>query len=260
MDNNNSENKSNSILIGTLIIIAGALLILFNVEPFAGIDLFQNLRRMIFSWPMILIVLSILSFTKGKSEGGIILLILGLIFIAPYASFLFPRHIFRNLFTSRMALYVGLIAVGIIIVVNAMKDKSDGQKHISDSSHGKGVSFGNAHMNTGSDKKIDYKFTLSGANQVYQEPVFYGGSIKCTLGGMELDLTHSSLPEGETFLNIKSVLGGVNLLIPADWYVEIRTNCTLGGFSDSRKVTGTPDSGRKLIIFADCVLGGGNVE
>lgn len=259
MENNSSENKSNSILIGTLIIIAGALLILFNIEPFASIALFQNLRRLIFSWPMILIVLSILSFTKGKSEGGIILLILGLIFIAPYASFLFPHHIFRNLFTSRMALYVGLIALGIIIVVNAMKDKSDdGHKHISENSHSS--SFGNARMNTGADKKIDYKFTLSGANQVYQEPVFYGGSIKCTLGGMELDLTHSSLPEGETYLNIKSVLGGVNLLIPADWYVEIRTSCTLGGFSDSRKVTGTPDSGRKLIIYADCVLGGGNIE
>jgi predicted membrane protein len=96
--------------------------------------------------------------------------------------------------------------------------------------------------------------------QVILDPEFKGGYIETVFGGMDLDLRRTSLPEGETFLNIKAVFGGVEIKAPAEWFIEIRTNSSFGGVSDERYKSQNIDFSKKLIITGEAVFGGITIE
>jgi predicted membrane protein len=96
--------------------------------------------------------------------------------------------------------------------------------------------------------------------QVILDPVFKGGMIETVFGGMELDLRRTSLPEGETYLYVKAVFGGVEIKAPEDWLIEIRSEAVLGGVTDDRIKSQNMDHTRKLIIVANAVFGGVTVR
>jgi hypothetical protein len=93
------------------------------------------------------------------------------------------------------------------------------------------------------------------------EPEFCGGELEAIMGGIELDLRHASLRLGETYLDVKAVLGGIEIVVPSLWSIEIIPGVVImGGISDAR--TPPPAAAlaspplRHLIIRAECILGG----
>ncbi|MBR7034894.1 MAG: hypothetical protein IKI25_03930 [Bacteroidales bacterium] len=86
-----------------------------------------------------------------------------------------------------------------------------------------------------------------------------GGNIDVNMGGLELDLRNTTLPEGETVLNINVRLGGVSLLVPNNWNVEIQTT-GLGGFADKRTGIVTAEANKKLVLVVKAFMGGGEVR
>jgi len=265
----NPHRRTNTILAGLLIILAGALKIYFNLsygEP--GV-----LQNIIFSWPMLLVVISLFNFIRKEWLGGTFLLLLGLVFLAPRLQLLFDLHsIWFTLLSSRMVICIAAICFGIAIIISALlggtanhasKRWERREQYIETKS--RKADFENdhsqAHMGIDSSEKVDYRFIFSGAEQYFVEPVFPGGNIKCVFGGMTLDLTHTNLAPGNTYLNIEGTFGGVQLKVPSDWQIEIRSHCVMGGFVDDRHFIATePIADRKLIINAHCVFGGGNIE
>jgi len=77
---------------------------------------------------------------------------------------------------------------------------------------------------------------------------------------MELDLRRTSLPEGETFLYVRAVFGGVEIKAPDNWHIETRSESFLGGVSDERSKHQQIDFSRKLIVAANAVFGGVSIE
>jgi predicted membrane protein len=73
-------------------------------------------------------------------------------------------------------------------------------------------------------------------------------------------LRSAELPEGDSIVRIKCVFGGVVLLVPETWYVDIRTSSIFGGAADSRLKNGATDKTRKLIIAGECVFGGCEIK
>ena len=84
--------------------------------------------------------------------------------------------------------------------------------------------------------------------------------IEVTFGGIELDLRRTTLAEGDTFLNINVVFGGVEITAPDNWDIEIRPNRFAGGIEDSRVKGLEKDRSRKLIIIAKCTFGGIDIK
>jgi hypothetical protein len=109
---------------------------------------------------------------------------------------------------------------------------------------------------------IDIVAIFNGVEQVCRDSKFSGGKISTLFGGVRLDLKGAVLPEGETRLTIESVFGGVDIYAPDDWTIEIRNESVFGGFVDRRpRVVGSrPDDGRKLVIRASNVFGGGEIK
>jgi hypothetical protein len=59
---------------------------------------------------------------------------------------------------------------------------------------------------------------------------------------------------------VKVRLGGLVILAPEDWVIEAHSDAILGGVNDSRPRPPLSDTTRKLIVQANCVLGGVEIK
>ena len=235
--------KSKGIIFGLLLIIAGLLFLSFN---FGWID--TALKPILFSWPMIFIVLSITSFSKRDYSFAVIWLIAGLFFLLPRIAEAYPGFI-GGVDTDFARTYwpVLLILLGLMLIFRI--------------GSGKGRRAGHGYTQIGSDStenvngRIEKSVLFGGSESIFLDPVFNGGTISATFGGVVLDLRKTTLPEGETYLDIDATFGGVELYIPGDWSIETRFHTVLGGVEDKRLVS-QPDYARKLILQGNLTFGG----
>lgn len=96
------------------------------------------------------------------------------------------------------------------------------------------------------------------------------GSFTAFMGGVDLDLTVADIPEGNTFLSLMAVMGGISIRVPGDLEVELSGTAVLGGVSLMKDSSGgiighkrmcrPGTSGKKLIINASVIMGGVEVK
>lgn len=241
---NMERNDSRSVVTGTIILVVGILCLLFNM----GI-LPIEWKDTIISWPSLLILLGIIGICRRGYVGGILLIILGVFFLLPNLSVLLGFS-YSAVALHSMIWPALMIAAGLLIIFHRHRH------HYNNCNH---------HQNSPSDHtdskggKVDYNLMMNGIDEVFFEPVFRGGDINTIMGGAKLDLRRTSLPEGDTVLKISSLCGGVTLLLPLDWNVEIHNHAILGGFADHRCGNGEYVD-RRLIIKASFIFGGGSIE
>jgi len=220
---------------GIVIIIAGFLLLLFNVGVIS-----PSLKHIFFSWQMLLIVIGIVSLLSSENHTpGYVLIIIGSIFILP--------RIFEFTFNvSHLLVPTILIAIGIVLLLKRFP-------HHGFSSKGAMQSLENGYVH---EENI-----FSGSKQRFLQEVFRGGHISCVFGGSELDLTQTTLGEGTNELEITTTFGGVTLIVPSDWKIVLRTTSIFGGFSDKRThIKESTDNSRVLIIKGSTIFGGGEIK
>lgn len=223
-----SKNSSvrQGVVFGLLLILAGFLFLSFN---FGWID--PSLRGVIFSWPIVFIVLSILSFSKRDYLVGVIFLILGFFFFLPRLAMIYPET-FSGIDTSFTRTYwpVLLILVGIVMVVRIGSGK-------------RGTGYRNrqnvADNHLGESGSVNKNVIFGGSESIFLDPVFNGGNISATFGGVVIDLRKTTLPEGDTYLDISTLFGGVQLYIPYEWVIDNRLQSIMGGVEDKRRVMDT---------------------
>jgi predicted membrane protein len=246
------NHPTGGIIIGLVMIFAGIILIFSNAGwiPYA-------VRRILLSWQMLLIVLGIVSLARKQTIQGVILLVIGVVFLLPRIGALnilpgfewFSHLSWGNLWP------LILVGIGILIFTKSRQREFTPIHHRHyNRDHYSGKSSSNE------SGYVNYSMVFSGSEHVFMEPVFRGGAIESVFGGMTLDLRRTNLQEGVTYLKISSVFGGTTLLIPADWNVEIRTDAVFGGFKDNRPVINNSENRSRLIIEAECVFGGGEIK
>jgi predicted membrane protein len=234
--------KSKGILFGSLLVIAGVLFLSFN---FGWID--PVWKPVLFSWPMIFIVIGLAGFSKNNLLMSVFWLILGLFFLIPRVAAAFPGSFygingdFAQTYWPLLLILLGLCFIFRIILGRNMK--CDRQHHL------------RSDAIEGVNGTVDKRVVFGGSESIFLDPLFNGGSISAIFGGVVLDLRKTSLPEGETCLDIEAIFGGVELYIPGDWVVETRFQTILGGAEDKRLIS-QPDHTRKLILRGDLMFGG----
>lgn len=244
-----NESVTTALTIGIILIAAGAILVLANMGVITPL-----LKKVLISWQMLLIVVGAIELFKKHFTQGFIIFMIGLFFLMPRLIQLSTGH-YDNAFTKNYW-PVFLIIVGITIIISIIVNKNNSGRM-------------RCHSFTSSDEKkqnangqIDYSFIFSGAEQVYMDPVFKGGNISVLFGGTTLDLRNTTLPEGITTLKIDALFGGVTLLVPTEWNVEVSQHSILGGFADNRAIpyTDYSENCTKLVVRADCMFGGGEIK
>lgn len=239
--------SNNGILFAFLLIAGGVLLLCFNTE-------FLNpvWKRFFFSWPMLLFIIGASNTCRNHFTSGVIIGAIGYFFLMEKAAQIYPGNVAFKQFTATY--WPGLIIVSGVLILSGILIGPGrfGRSHL----HKGNRNDYTPGENENNDGKINYQFVFGGTEQVILDPVFKGGTIDVTFGGMELDLRRTSLAEGDTFLFIKTVFGGVEITAPDHWNIEIQSKGFVGGVSDSRTKNIDKDHTKKLIIMAQSTFGG----
>ena len=238
--------RMRKIIFGLLVISAGALLLGFNMGylPIAY-------KHIVFSWQMLLIAIGLVNLvTRHSWVFGLILIAVGGFFIAPLVH-PFPFDVV-SLFWPILLIFAGIM---IIIKKGFMHHHKWHHKHSFEKWHSRTeqATFDAGYIN------VDHVF--SGSKRKFTDQEFKGGNINLVFGGIELDLTQTTLAVGKNELIIDCVFGGVNLLVPSDWTIHIDVHTVMGGFIDKRNVikNGT-NTDRELFIKGSAVFGGGEIK
>ncbi len=224
--------------LGVIVIFAGVLLLIDKTGflPF-------EIRHLLFSWPMLLIAIGIVSFFSSESRTpGTILILIGGVFLL--------SRIFELSFN---VMHLGwpliLIVIGVLILVK----RSPGNLW-----QMRAQRMNNQNMSEGF---IHEENIFSGGKQRVMHQEFRGGHINCVFGGSEVDLTQATLAEGISELEVNTIFGGVTLIVPADWKIQLKMTSIMGGFADKRSyVKESPDPSRMLIIKGSTIFGGGEIK
>ena len=247
----------NGAVFALLLAMAGLLLLGFNAEalPVAWKGFF-------FSLPMLLYVLGAVAIYRFHFFGGGVVMLAGTFFLIAKASLVYPGE---QLYDRFSATYWPALVVfaGLAIFFHILFNKKHCGVH---SRHGHRFNKFRKHHGywehknnqENIDGKINYQSFFGGIEQVILEPVFRGGALEAVFGGIELDLRHTALPDGDTHLYAKTVFGGIQLSVPPDWNLEIIPAQTLaGGVNDTRVIKNPPSNPeKKLIVMAECSFGG----
>ena len=97
---------------------------------------------------------------------------------------------------------------------------------------------------------------FSGSDRVYNDEVFTGATIAAVFGGAELDLKRAKFTK-DTVIKAFCLFGGIDIKVPEDVQVKIKSGFIFGGASDDRK--GETGKG-KYVIYIDCAGGFGGIS
>ncbi|MBV8666392.1 MAG: hypothetical protein JO269_07920, partial [Burkholderiaceae bacterium] len=81
---------------------------------------------------------------------------------------------------------------------------------------------------------------------------FGGGRITAILGGADIDLSQAAMNSDAT-ITVYTLMGGVNMKIPANWSVVDQTTAIMGGVNYPNNSSSTP--GRRLIVRGYILMG-----
>jgi len=216
-------------LIGVLIIIFAVVLLLRNMELIPYINMWKF-------WPVFLIVIGLSQVLRPEESrqllSGSIFIIVGGLF------FLNNIHIID--FGIRELWPFILLIVGFGILRQAM--------------------IGSKSKDTESDF-LNLTFILGGGDHKFNSKSMQGGKVSAIMGGGKIDLTDADMVEDEIFFDIFAFWGGVELIVPQNWQVNMRALPLLGGVENKTSPDPNGTSAvKKLTIRGTAIMGGMEVK
>lgn len=231
-------NKSRAIL-GLVFIVLGAILLnnFFDILPF-------QLPHELFGWEMVLIVIGIiLTIGDGNRSTGIVLVSIGLFFLAKDVLNL-------DVFDMIQILIPALLILAGIKLLMPSRYRFWKRNPVDPMEFSK------------SDRLEDVS-VFGGGKKNITSGNFQGGEIVCIFGGVDLNFKQTNLAPGPISLEVVCVFGGCTLYVPEDWTIRTEAVSIFGGFSDMRtkfnpSLVTNPD--KVVIVKGVVIFGGGEIK
>ncbi len=180
-------------------------------------------------WPMILVIVGTAKLMQRTSAGtvpGIILISLGVIFELSEFGYLPVRP--DNLWP------LILVAAGAALLWKALTP---------------------AH-NESSNAEPESFTIFGGVERRISDPAFTGTEMTAILGGYKVDLRKAQMAGEKAVITTTAIFGGIELLIPESWTVDLRGSPIFGGYNDETLHREQNISGPRLIIEGFAMFGG----
>ena len=97
---------------------------------------------------------------------------------------------------------------------------------------------------------------FSGSDRTYNDESFQGSNLVAIFGGVSLNLKKAKI-EKDTVIKAFTLFGGIDIIVPDDVKVKLKSGFIFGGFSDERK--NANDKG-KHAIYIDAAGGFGGIN
>lgn len=230
------------------------------------------------------------SFKNGRTVGGLIIVIVGMLLLARELGVHLPGWLFSwPMFLIAIGFYIGVrhhfknpgflvpITIGSVFLLDRMLPEVDLHQYLWPSiligvgflmiirSRRKGendslfntLDRGAANPNK-TESNIFETVTIFGENkhQILSKD-FKGGESVCVFGGAEVNLMQADI-QGRVPLELVQVFGGTKLIVPSHWKVESEEVVTIfGGLNDKRHFHNTVTDDSKVLVLRGTTIFGG---
>ena len=235
-------------------------------------------------------------FKNGRVIAGIILVIVGGIFLARQMGIDFPRWLFNwQVFLIVLGLFIGakhnfktsgwwiVSLVGVVFLINEYypgighmfwpliiilvglvfifkpKIKWDPNRFNRNWSKDYKTDLGKSNFGNYMDDGdfISSTSIFGGNKKIIVSKNFKGGDITSIFGGSEINLIQADI-NGVVILEVTQLFGGIKLLVPANWVVKSEMVAIFGGIEDKRHVQsdGSSEVKKVLVIEGTSIFGG----
>ncbi len=211
------------------IIFGGNALGLFNLDIF-----FDGW------WTLFIIIPSIVSLITDKDKiASLGFIAIGIILL------LAAQNVFSYDVAWKVILAIFLVIAGLTIVIKSIfhnKNDQEVAKKVAEAEK--------------DSKSMDSQFAaFSGTDRVYKDEIFNGSNVAAIFGGVKLDLRHAKF-EKDTVIKAFTLFGGIDIIVPNDVKVKLKSGFIFGGLSDDRK--NVSEKG-KYTIYIDAAGGFGGI-
>ena len=203
-------------------------------------------KSLLTAWPIWLILAGIFCLLHRSFSTSITLLTVGVFFLIPYLSPIYPEWSIPYNFTS---IYwpVLLIVAGLLLILERSL------------SH-KGFMFCGWNPKTTSkwdseDGYLNIETSFDSRKDIVLDPIFKGGKVNCSFGEVVIDLRKTTLQDGNTKLYVNVSFGSCSIMVPDSWNVIVKGDAFFGTFSDHRFTKYYPEEPRKLTIEGKVAFG-----
>ncbi len=104
-----------------------------------------------------------------------------------------------------------------------------------------------------------YCSTFTGQNIKLGAEKFTGTDLTAIFGGIKFDMTSAKL-EKESIINVSSIFGGIEIYVPENVNVKIKSSSIFGGVNDKRKNISEDEKNKTVYINATCIFGGVEIK
>ena len=191
-------------------------------------------------WTLFIIIPSVISLITDKEKfSSLGFLAAGIILL------LAAQNVFSYDVAWKAILAIFLIIIGITIICKSIfhnDNDKEVEKKIKDLKN---------------DKVMDSQMAIfSGSDRTYNDETFSGSNLVAVFGGVDLDLRHANFTK-DTVIKAFCLFGGIDIKVPADIQVQVRSGFIFGGISDERK---DKSSKSKHTIYVDAAGGFGGIS
>ena len=191
-------------------------------------------------WTLFIIIPSVVSLITDQDK------IMSLGFIAVGVILLLAaQDVFSYDVAWKVILAVFLVAVGLSIIIKSIfhnKNDQEVAKKIEEAKK--------------DGKTMDSQMAIfSGSDRTYKDETFQGSNLVAVFGGAKLNLKHAKFDQ-DTVIKAFTLFGGIDIIVPSDVKVKLKSGFIFGGFSDDRK---NPTEKSKYTIYIDAAGGFGGI-
>lgn len=222
--------KFTSLLWGLILIIVGVILGC-NATGLTNIDIFFDGW-----WTLFIIVPCFIGlFNDNDKTGSIIGILIG-IFLLLCCQNILSFELFWKLLIPAI-----LVTIGLSIIFKDVFNKKISEE------------IGKLNNN----KKGSYCSTFS-SQKINIDDEFTGTDLTAVFGEVTIDLRNAKINE-DVVINTSSIFGGIDLFIPEDINVKVKSTSIFGGVDDKRKNRNN-DSKYTIYINSTCLFGGVDIK
>lgn len=220
-----------AVVLGLTIMLLGIVLTLDVADVIEA-------RHILRYWPVVLIVMGVLTMTQARDRSGVVWggmqllfgtwLLLTMLRVLPSRSWV--------LFWPLL-----LVVVGASMVMHALR-REPARERRGDPS-----------------ETVSILAIMGGGDRVSTANPFRGGDLFALMGGGRIDLRQAVIPPGESAtIEVFSMMGGFEIIVPETWTVDDRTMPLMGGMSNETRPRVVPTA--TLVLRGFLMMGGLSIK
>lgn len=101
--------------------------------------------------------------------------------------------------------------------------------------------------------------TFSEQNISFDNEKFIGANLTAIFGGVKCDL-RKAIIEKDVVINAESIFGGIEIYVPENINVKVKSNSVFGGVDNKRDANANKECSYTIYINATCIFGGIDIK